>query len=259
MSKLIVDETKFPNTVRSNLQYYIGSYVWCKAHTDAEGNFIVMGNFRQCKDYMMDLHFRRQDHLLKEHWTQENIDEVCYILNMPAKYEATLEKNVKEYLNVIEKNNRFKRTTITKFKDVTLTNDVNPYTYYAVKASNMWGKNCIMRSTFLTLLRMCHNYTGTGLIKTIDDYVTHVGVNDTKYFNSFTESAKKFYLHCLNNPRLLLQNPTNVSPTGFKGGESLSHGQTGLMYALLYAARYPHLVNNNIPILFKEWQDANPE
>ena len=257
MSKLIVNESALPRDVHSNLSYYVGCFMWCKAHTDAEGNFVVMGNFRQCKDYIMDLHFRNQDHLLKEHWTQGNIDEVCYIINMPSKYEATFEKNVKEYLNVIEKNNRFKRTIITKFRDFKLTNDVNPYTYYAVKASNMWGKNCIIRSTFLSLLRMCHSYTGTGLIETINDYVTHVKVNDTRCFNEFSVSAKKFYLHCLNNPRLLLKNPTNVTPTGFKKGTQVAHGQTGLLYALLFAEEYPQYVNNNILILFKEWQDAN--
>ena len=259
MSKLIVDEYVLPRNVQSNLSCYVGSFMWCKAHTDAEGNFVVMGNFRQCKDYMMDLHFRTQDHLLKEHWTQGNIDEVCYIINMPSQYEATFEKNVKEYLNVIEKNNRFKRTTITKFENFQLTEDVNPHTYYAVKANDMWGKNCIIRSTFLTLLRMCHSYTGTGLIETINDYVNHVKVNDTRDFNEFSVSAKKFYLHCLNNPRLLLKNPANVTPTGFKKGEQLTHGQTGLLYALLRAAKYPEYVNNNIPILFKEWQNANPE
>jgi len=74
MSKLIVDEYTLPENVHRNLSYYVGSFMWCKAHTDAEGNFVVMGNFRQCKDYMMDLHFRNQDHLLKIHWTQENID-----------------------------------------------------------------------------------------------------------------------------------------------------------------------------------------
>ena len=257
MSKLIVDVTKFTDSVSDNLSYYIGSFMWCKAHTNEEGDFVFMGNFRQCKDYMMDLHFRNQDHLLKEHWTQENIDEVCYIINMPSQYEATFEKNVKEYLNVIEKNNRFKRTIITKFENHILVDTITPYTYYAVKASNMWGKNCIMRSTFLTLLRMCHRYTGTGLIKTIDDYVTHVKVKDTSYFHKFQEATKKFYLYCLNNPRLLLKNPANVTPTGFKKGEQLAHGQTGLLYALLYSATYPQSVNNNIPILFKEWQDAN--
>ena len=259
MLKLIVNESALPGDVHSNLNHYVGSFLWCKAHTDAEGNFVVMGNFRICKDYMMDLHFRTQNHTDINSWTQGNIDEVCYIINMPAKYEATFEKNVKEYLNVIEKNNRFKRTTITKFGDFKLTNDVNPYTYYAVKASDMWGKNCIMRSTFLTLLRMCHSYTGTGLIETIKDYVNHVKVNDTRDFNEFSVSAKKFYLHCLNNPRLLLKNPANVTPTGFKKEEQLTHGQTGLLYALLYLERYPQYVNNNIPILFKEWQDANPE
>ena len=257
MSKLIVNESALPEKVHSNLNYYVGSFIWCKAHTDIEGNFVVMGNFRQCKDYMMDLHFRNQDHLLKEHWTQENIDEVCYIINMPSQYEATFEKNVKEYLNVIEKNNRFKRTTITKFENHQLTKNTSPDTYYAVKASDMWGKNCIIRSTFLSLLRMCHSYTGTGLIETINDYVTHVKVYDTSCFNEFSVSAKKFYLHCLNNPRLLLKNPANVSPTGFKEGEYVGHGQTGLLYALLYSTEYPQSVNNNIPILFKEWQDAN--
>ena len=259
MSKLIVDEYVLPRNVQRNLSCYVGSFMWCKAHTDAEGNFVVMGNFRQCKDYMMDLHFRTQNHTDIDKWTQGNIDEVCYIINMPSQYEATFEKNVKEYLNVIEKNNRFKRTIITKFGDFKLTNDVNPYTYYAVKASDLWGKNCIMRSTFLTLLRMCHSYTGTGLIKTIDDYVTHVKVNDISHFNAFTKSAKKFYLHCLNNPRLLLKNPANVSPTGFKEGKPLVHGQTGLLDALMYSEKHPEFVNNNIPILFKEWQDANPE
>ena len=55
MSKLIVDETKFPASVRDNLRYYTGDFIWCKAHTNIEGDFVFMGNFRQCKDYMMDL------------------------------------------------------------------------------------------------------------------------------------------------------------------------------------------------------------
>ena len=122
----------------------------------------------------------------------------------------------------------------------------------------MWGKNCIMRSTFLTLLRMCYIYTGTGLIETIDDFLTFINIRDVDYFKEFSNSAKKFYLYCLNNPRILLKNPANVSPTGFKKEVQLGHGQTGLLFALLYAQNNPNYVNNNIPILFKEWQDANP-
>ena len=259
MSKLIVDETKFPESVRNSLMRYVGSFIWCKAHTNKEGDFVVMGTFRQCKDYMMDLHFRNQNHINLQYWTQENIDEVCYIINMPVEYEARFEKNIKEYLNVIEKNNRFKRTTITKFENHQLTKNTSPDTYYAVKASDMWGKNCIMRSTFLSLLRMCYNYTGTGLIETIDDFLTFININDVYYFNKFSNSVKKFYLYCLNNPHILLKNPANVSPTGFKGGEYIGHGQTGLLYTLLHIKYYPDMVNNNIPILFKEWQDANPE
>ena len=259
MSKLIFCPTKYTEHLSVGFNWYPNEFIWCKAHTTEENDFVVMGAFRSCKDYMIDLHYRHQTHTVVDNWTKEQINEVCYILRLPSAHDETFEHNVVNFLNKIEKDSRFKRTTFTKFSNYKWDENEEAQTFYAIKASVMWGKNLVMRSHFLSLLRMCAFLKVGKTVTATKDFEQNqiVGNKDVDTFYNLTETARRFYIHCMYNPRILLKNPHNLEITGYTKEKQMLHGMCGLFYSLRYTATHPNVCNQNIVTLYKEWQDAN--
>lgn len=220
---------------------------WGKACKTKNG-YALMSLPVRCKDYLVDIHFKTSTFYNKKEWTYKQQEEVCYyLLQINSK---TFTENVKYFLNRYEKKMRIRPTTVEVCT-------YNKKKLCIVHSSSVWGRTCIMRSHYLTMLRLCTSKTL--LTSTPFKWEDFPYTPDVGYYKKQKPDGKKVLAYIMDNPRELL----NFSYTGYKKDTYLGHGHTGyfrqlqLMEYYKKTQMYEHLVSLNFKDLYNKIVKGN--
>jgi len=228
-----------------------GQWLWGKACKNAN-NYDTVSYFTTCKDYLIDLKYRRSHLAMKGEWETEQWESNCYYIVFPndVVYETFL-TNVKECLNVYEKLHHFTKTTVTPVELAEPTT----LKIVVITGSSMWTKNTCALSFYLSLVRLCGyvKYNPKDLTKVLISKDWNL-CNETRYFYSMTTLDKETYNYFYQNPRELTKKPSkkyHITGASTNFALDIGHGASGLFYLLKYgaylrenASNYPTITTN---------------